>query len=108
MGYEDLQLIPFDPLLMMQETLQWNAVATPNELTTGLAVLLVGLLALFLYAGVKLRSVVTLGTWMFAVVALMFAVLVNVPLRFFFIIISINAVMVLFSTAVAIVYGDQI
>lgn len=93
---------------MIQETIQWNSVATPNELTTGLAVLIVGLLALFLYAGIRLRSIVTLGGFMFSVVTLISALLFDMNLRFFLIVISITSVMVFFSTVVATIYGESV
>ena len=89
-------------------TIGMDALAQPDELTTSLALLIVGLVTAILWAGIVLRSVVTLMSWLFVVLALVFSIVVQTDFVLFWGAIAIASVSLIASMVVKMSYGNRI
>lgn len=86
----------------------FSELAQPGELTTGLAIMIVGILALLAIVGVRLRSTISMAVWMFTVLSLVFSILVGTDFVFFWVTVAINCIAVTLSMVVFATYGSQV
>lgn len=94
--------------IFFDTAIQFSRIANPDELTTGLAILIVGILVLLAWASIKLKSISSMSVWMFTVLALISSLVLGTPFRLFLIVAMVNAIMLVANVAIYVIYGTRV
>lgn len=86
----------------------FESLAQPDELTTGLALLITGIMGILAFIGIKLNSPVTIGVWAFAMFAFIMHILLGISFVYFWLVVVIDALATLLSMAVYVTYSTKI
>lgn len=86
----------------------WANLQDPETISMGVATLIVGILGMFLLAGIWLRSAMTLLVWVFAVFMLGVAILTSETLTMFWVLVLFGSAVVALSAAVEVVFGVDV
>lgn len=81
-------------LIPLQETINFNNLAAPREMTSGLAFLIMTFLGLISYSGVRLGSAGVFVMWTIAVLVLILTFITQLAFIWFWVTIMLNVAMV--------------
>lgn len=79
-----------------------ESLTDPDSVTTGFSILIVGLLTMVAYIGVKFKSVMILFMWFASIVVLSLSILLGIPFDIFWAILILTAIVIV----IAVLIGD--
>lgn len=82
--------------------------AANPQINEGTAIIIFGILAVLLYAGVQLRSTLTLAVWFFSILSLVLSILMDFSFIYFWVAIVITSATLVVSIGVSYAYGQQV
>lgn len=91
--------------VVLQSAVEFADLLDPDELTTGLSMLIMGLLGLLLWAGLKLQSIALVMAWLFTVVVLVLSFVASLPFLTFWVMILVSSAVLALALVVGVLYG---
>ena len=76
-----------------------------QEITTGTAFIFMFILGFILYAGMKLRSMAVISSWFFLLGSLVFGIILDITMIYFWLITMLNAFVIVMAMGVKMNYG---